>query len=71
MKRIAAIALTAGTLGAGAAFAVPAFAAGPQLCITYDVSVNGQEQAGQQCLPPSDAPVPSLPGLPVPGVPGS
>ena len=65
MKRLAAIALTAGTLGAGAAFAVPAFAAGPQLCINYSVQVNDQGQNGEQCLPPGGTPAPTLP---VPGI---
>jgi hypothetical protein len=25
--------------------------AAPSLCLTYDVSINGQGQAGTQCLP--------------------
>lgn len=64
MKRFAALALTVGALGVGGAFAVPALAAGPQLCINYDVNVNGQGGADQVCLPPADAPAPTLPGLP-------
>ena len=34
------------------------------LCLSYDISVNGQGPSGSQCLPPSGTPsLPSIPGL--------
>jgi len=48
MKRIASVfALTA---AASLLTLAPAQAA-PSLCLTYDISINGQGQAGTQCLP--------------------
>ncbi len=50
MKRILAV------LACASAFSVIAAApadADPSLCVTYDVSINGQGQAGTQCLPPA------------------
>jgi hypothetical protein len=49
MKRIAAVVAMA---AAASLFAfAPANAEGPQLCLTYDINVNGTTQAGTQCLP--------------------
>jgi hypothetical protein len=61
MKRIAAVI----SLAAAASLLTLAPAqADPSLCLTYDVDVNGQGQAGTQCLPPADGPtLPGLPGL--------
>ena len=48
MKRIAAVFVL--TTAAGLLAAAPA-QANPSICLTYDVNVNGQGQAGSQCLP--------------------
>lgn len=57
MKRLVAlVTLTAAASMAGLAFS-PAQA---DACLTYDISINGQGQAGTQCLPE----LPALPGLP-------
>ena len=50
MKRLAA-ALALAAAGTLLTFA-PA-QADPGLCLTYDISINGQGQAGTQCLPPA------------------
>ena len=48
MKRIAAVL----SLAAAATLLTLAPAqADPSLCLTYDINVNGQGQAGTQCLP--------------------
>ena len=50
MKRIAAvIALATAATAVSAVAATPAQAA--SVCISYDISVNGQGQAGSHCLP--------------------
>jgi hypothetical protein len=50
MTRIAAaFALAA----AGTLLTLAPAQADPSLCLTYDISVNGQGQAGTQCLPPA------------------
>lgn len=48
MKRIAAVFALA--TAAGLLVAAPAQAE-PSICLTYDVNINGQGQAGSQCLP--------------------
>lgn len=48
MKRIAAVFALA--LAASLVAAAPA-QADPRVCLTYDINVNGQGQAGSQCLP--------------------
>lgn len=48
MKRI--VSLFALAAAASLLTFTPAQAA-PSLCLTYDISVNGQGQAGSQCLP--------------------
>jgi hypothetical protein len=59
VKRFAAVlALAAISSMASAAVAGPAQAA--ELCVSYDINVNGQGQAGTQCLPAAGAP-----GLPL------
>jgi len=49
MKRFAAVVVLAAV--ASLVSLTPAEAAGPQLCLTYDININGTQQAGSQCLP--------------------
>jgi len=49
MKRFAAVVALAAA--ASLVSFAPAEADGPQLCVTYDINVNGTVQAGTQCLP--------------------
>ena len=48
MKRIAAAFALATT---ASLIAVAPAQADPSVCLTYDVNINGQAQAGSQCLP--------------------
>ena len=48
MKRIAALVVL--TAAASLVSLAPAQAA-PSVCFTYDISINGQGQAGTQCVP--------------------
>lgn len=48
MKRIAAV--FAMTIAASALTIVPAQAA-PSLCVSFDITVNGEQQAQNICLP--------------------
>jgi len=48
MKRLAAALVLA---AAGSLLALAPAQADPSVCLTYDVNVNGQGQAGTQCLP--------------------
>jgi len=50
MKRIAAVLALA---FAGTLLTLAPAQADPSLCLTYDVSIAGQGQAGTQCLPPA------------------
>lgn len=52
MKRFALALPVTALVAATVLVAAPAQAQ-PSLCLTYDVSVNGQGQAGTQCLPPA------------------
>ena len=59
------LALAAVVLGTGGLLAVaPAQAA--DVCVSYDITVNDEQQAGEVCLPPEGAPAPELPELPAP-----
>lgn len=49
MKRFAAVVAVAAVTTLSGMVAAPANAA--SLCINYDISINGQGQAGSQCLP--------------------
>lgn len=58
IRRIAIVVAAAAAL-AGGALAMPrAEAAG--VCVTYDVTINDQHQAGEQCTPE----LPGVPSLP-------
>ena len=48
MKRLAAVSALVAV--AGLVSVAPATAE-PSICLTYDIHVNGQGQAGTQCLP--------------------
>ncbi len=50
MKRIAAVISLA---AAASLFTFAPAQADPSLCLTYDININGQGQAGTQCLPPA------------------
>lgn len=50
MKRFAAVASIATVVTLSGLVAAPANAA--SLCISYDININGQGQAGTQCLIP-------------------
>jgi len=49
VKRFVAVASVATVVTLSGLVAAPANAAG--LCISYDININGQGQAGTQCLP--------------------
>jgi hypothetical protein len=52
VKRFAA-ALAVVAISSMAAAAVAGPAQGAELCVSYNVNINGQGQAGTQCLPPA------------------
>ena len=49
MKRFVAVAAVAAVASLSGLVAAPASAA--SICIEYDININGQGQAGAQCLP--------------------
>ena len=50
MKRLVAVVALAGAASMAGLALSPA-QADPSICITYDITINGQGQAGTQCLP--------------------
>ena len=63
---LAATVSAAGVIG-GLAAVAPAHAAGPSLCVTAHVDINGNVQDRNQCTPDLPAPpAPPAPGLPLP-----
>ena len=49
MKRFVAVAAVAAVVSLSGLVAAPASAA--SICVEYDITINGQGQAGAQCLP--------------------
>ena len=49
MKRLAAVVAVAAVASLSGLVAAPASAA--SICVDYDISINGQGQAGSTCLP--------------------
>ena len=63
MKRFVAVLTVVGAATlAGVATAAPA-AAEPSLCLHVDISIQGEEQVQDLCLPPEGTEPPALPGL--------
>ena len=63
MKRfVAALTVAGAATLAGVVTAAPA-AAEPSLCLHVDISVQGEEQVQDICLPPEGIEPPALPGL--------
>jgi hypothetical protein len=51
VKRFVAVLTLAGAATVGGLATAGTAQADPSLCLTYDINVNGQGQAGTQCLP--------------------
>lgn len=51
MKRLLAVTVLAPTLALGLSVATAGAASAASVCITYDITINGTQQAGSQCLP--------------------
>ncbi len=53
VKRLLAVTLLAPVLAVGASVATAGSASAAGICIDYDITVNGTQYAGAQCLPPA------------------
>lgn len=51
MKRLIAVTLVAPALALGMSVVSAGSASAASVCITYDININGTQQAGSQCLP--------------------
>ena len=51
MKRLVAVLTLAGAATLGGVATAGTAQADPSLCLTYNIDINGQGQAGSQCLP--------------------
>lgn len=53
VKRLLAVTLLTPVLAVGASVATAGSASAAGICINYDITVNGTQYAGAQCLPPA------------------
>ena len=51
MKRILAVTVVAPALALGLSVVSAGSASAASICIDYDITINGTQQAGSQCLP--------------------
>ena len=54
-RRTAIIGAAAGVALVGGLLLAPSAQADPSVCVNYNVSVNGEGQAGGICLPPQES----------------